>query len=114
MEKDYPCYRCDGRGKIQAYSHVMSGVCFKCGGSGRQKSKPARTVMWAVLGTNPQTGEEVHCYNVNAPTGKKAIDRARVTASGASESWKAEHSLEHAVAVPSAEYWTAERLEALE
>jgi hypothetical protein len=37
---NYPCSRCDGKGRLSGYYHVAGGVCFKCGGSGTQRSKP--------------------------------------------------------------------------
>lgn len=36
------CERCNGKGHIKAYGHVMDGVCFKCGGSGKQEAKKVR------------------------------------------------------------------------
>lgn len=38
-----PCTRCNGSGYIKAYSHVMGGVCFKCGGSGKQAAPRGRS-----------------------------------------------------------------------
>jgi DnaJ-class molecular chaperone len=29
------CGRCNGKGKLSAYSNVRGGVCFNCGGAGR-------------------------------------------------------------------------------
>ena len=31
----YTCGKCDGRGKIQAFSHYANGDCFDCGGTGK-------------------------------------------------------------------------------
>jgi hypothetical protein len=31
---EHPCPRCSGRGRIYYYSHIDSGICFRCGGSG--------------------------------------------------------------------------------
>lgn len=31
-----PCTRCGGTGYLSEYSHVEGGVCFSCGGTGRQ------------------------------------------------------------------------------
>lgn len=31
-----PCYKCDGAGRIDAFSHVLGGVCFACGGTGHK------------------------------------------------------------------------------
>ena len=46
--KTWPCSRCEGKGKIAAFGHVIGGVCFKCGGSGTQASRPLKTQSWAV------------------------------------------------------------------
>lgn len=32
----FPCYKCDGSGKILGFSHVAAGTCFACGGSGER------------------------------------------------------------------------------
>ena len=46
----YDCPKCEGHGKIGAYSHVMLGVCFKCGGSGKVASKPAaKSQKWVCI-----------------------------------------------------------------
>ena len=29
-----PCRRCNGRGSLPHYGHVLRGVCFRCNGSG--------------------------------------------------------------------------------
>jgi hypothetical protein len=36
------CRRCDGRGKVEKFSHIRGGQCFACGGSG--KTTPAHQV----------------------------------------------------------------------
>jgi DnaJ-class molecular chaperone len=38
----YTCPRCDGKGQISGYSHVMNGVCFKCSGAGKVNNKPRK------------------------------------------------------------------------
>ena len=35
--KNQTCTRCEGKGHISFYKHVLGGTCFKCGGSGTQK-----------------------------------------------------------------------------
>jgi RecJ-like exonuclease len=30
------CYKCDGHGKIEAFSHIANGDCFMCGGLGHK------------------------------------------------------------------------------
>jgi hypothetical protein len=39
-KKRYPCAKCDGKGTIRGFSHVLHGVCFRCGGTGTVASKP--------------------------------------------------------------------------
>ena len=34
-----PCGRCNGVGRLNAYGHVMNGVCFGCGGSGTKATR---------------------------------------------------------------------------
>lgn len=29
-----PCFKCNGKGKIEAYQHIDNGVCYQCRGSG--------------------------------------------------------------------------------
>lgn len=46
----FDCPKCEGHGKIGAYNHVMAGVCFKCGGSGKVASKPAaKSQKWVCI-----------------------------------------------------------------
>ncbi|HDS0928907.1 TPA: hypothetical protein QDZ23_006173 [Pseudomonas putida] len=57
-DKLYKCSRCDGAGKIWLFTAVLGGVCFQCGGSGKQKTKPKpRAVKWAVFGHSRETGK---------------------------------------------------------
>jgi len=111
--KTYPCSRCEGARYIRGFSHVVGGVCFRCGGTGKQKSKPATSTLWAILGRDPLTGEEKHAYNISAKTPSVALKKASVVFAGASAQFREENSLDGAVAVPSDEYWTPERLEKL-
>lgn len=104
--KTYPCSRCDGKGDIRAYGHVMGGVCFKCSGSGQQSSKPRTSIRWTVLSTNPTSGDRGDCYNIQAQTPVKAIARARVLYMRASDDFRAKHNLDDAIAVPADEYWS--------
>jgi hypothetical protein len=39
FEKGEPCWKCSGTGRIRGFSHVMGGVCFRCGGVGTPLSK---------------------------------------------------------------------------
>ena len=35
LEDAGTCYRCNGKGYINGYSHVAAGVCFRCKGNGK-------------------------------------------------------------------------------
>jgi RecJ-like exonuclease len=46
----FTCQKCEGHGKIGAYSHVMAGVCFKCNGTGKVSQKPsAKSQKWVCI-----------------------------------------------------------------
>lgn len=109
----FPCSRCAGKGTIQAFANVLGGVCFKCRGKGTQATRPAApSINWCVLGTDRITGEHVHAYNVRAKTAAQAIGKARRTYENASTEWRNQISLADPIALPFADWWTAERLEA--
>ena len=102
----YKCSRCNGTGRLSQFSNVLGGTCFKCLGSGKQASKPAaKSVTWAVLGTDRNTGLRVHAYNINAQTEAKAVAKARTTYQSASTEFKDTISLTDAIAVPAREFW---------
>lgn len=42
-EKTENCSRCEGKGHIAFYGHVLGGICFKCSGSGQQKVSRRRS-----------------------------------------------------------------------
>jgi hypothetical protein len=31
-----PCKKCCGNGRLDAYAHINSGICFRCGGTGNE------------------------------------------------------------------------------
>jgi hypothetical protein len=100
----FPCSRCAGTGRLSCFSNVLGGVCFKCNGKGTQPSKPAApSILWAVLGTDRNTGGRVRLYNIKAKNETAAIERARNTMAGASTAFKDQYTLEGAVAVRAAE-----------
>jgi hypothetical protein len=110
----YPCYRCSGIGTISAFGHVLGGVCFKCGGSGKQSSRPITSINWTVLDANSKP-----LYNVRAKNEKQAVQRAlaifaeaQTSTSAGSVEFVAEHDTTVLTAVPASEYWTEERREA--
>lgn len=74
----YPCTRCDGKGWIPGYGHVLGGVCFKCGGTGWQKRKPAApTRRWTVLATRTTDHhpDVVVCF-IRAKSERLALEKA--------------------------------------
>lgn len=87
-DKLYPCSRCDGEGRVKSFSHVLGGVCFKCGGSGKQKTKPRESVKWAVFGHCRKTGRAGIVYNVGAPNHDAAVKKARAKYERANAAWR--------------------------
>ncbi len=41
---DSPCTRCQGKGEIKGFAHVLAGVCFRCWGAGLEPEKPTPTI----------------------------------------------------------------------
>jgi len=37
----FNCIKCDGKGIIKAFSHVVGGTCFACNGTGKVEQKNA-------------------------------------------------------------------------
>jgi hypothetical protein len=95
----YPCSRCCGNGQISVYSNVLGGICFKCGGSGRQTRKPSPpTFQWAVFFLEISTGELAHAYNQTGRTEKAAIEKARAIYAKAPEAFRQRFDTEQATA----------------
>ena len=79
MTTVYACSRCGGTGRLAHHSNVLGGVCFKCQGTGKQRTKPgAPTPKWAVFGQHRTSGQWMRLHNVGAKTKAMAIDRAKV------------------------------------
>lgn len=34
-DQTFPCFKCNGKGRIRGFEHIAEGVCFQCSGSGR-------------------------------------------------------------------------------
>lgn len=99
MAKLYTCSRCGGSGRY-SFNLLHGTRCYGCGGTGKQKTKPAKpTPTWLVFGQKRSTGESVHLYNVRAKTEEGAIERARSTYAKASAAWKDTYSLAIARAI---------------
>jgi hypothetical protein len=80
----YPCTRCDGKGHLPHYANVLGGVCFKCGGSGQQKTKPsAPSRRWAVNAIRTTDHQECVVFFVRARTENEAIKKAIKQMNGA-------------------------------
>ena len=93
-----------GKGKIPAYSHVLGGVCFKCGGSGKQDTKPAKaSVKYLVLGIT-RNGPKSWGV-IGAKSAQEAIKSARkIHAWKGTEEFRRSLSLDRAVALPIQDY----------
>jgi len=83
----YPCSRCDGKGVVWGFSHVAGGICFKCGGTGKQTGKPNTSTYWTVhfpatvAEPTAFTGPDF-VYTKQAKTATEAIDKAKITFRG--------------------------------
>jgi DnaJ-class molecular chaperone len=42
MANSFECFKCGGKGKIEAFSHIENGDCFQCGGTGRLMTREQR------------------------------------------------------------------------
>ena len=74
----FDCPRCFGKGRINAFSHVIAGVCFKCNGVGTitQKSKPRVSKKFAI-GIVIKGGEELFpLFHINAANVTQAVSKA--------------------------------------
>lgn len=54
------CYKCDGTGRINAFSHYAKGVCFACGGQGASTVSPSSDKSLAAQ-AEIRTGKQVVC-----------------------------------------------------
>lgn len=99
-EATYPCTRCCGKGRIAVYGNVMNGVCFKCNGSGEQANKPGvKSVKFAVLLKNRETGAAERIYNIAAKSSAAAIRAAEDHYERASSMFRDQYTMVGAVAV---------------
>lgn len=79
----FPCQRCNGAGRIAHHSNVLSGVCFKCGGSGAQKSKPSSPQpRWQVSADEKTTGKHIVVFYLRAKSETAALAQAKMQLSG--------------------------------
>ena len=82
----YPCTRCQGKGRLAIYANVLGGVCFKCGGTGRQKTRPsAPSHRWSVNAIRTTDHQDCTVFYVRAKTEQEAIKKALATLSRARE-----------------------------
>lgn len=96
----YKCSRCRGNGRLNAFSHVIGGVCFKCGGTGTQATKPTESLpLFAVMFVNRATGAATRIYNLRARTSALAMKVAAARYEQASTAFRDEYSMAGAVAV---------------
>lgn len=81
----FECPKCMGKGRINAFAHIESGVCFKCQGKGfvEQKSAPKKQKQFKVsfLWTdkddcNYRNGDFCHCWTKGYQSENKANQAA--------------------------------------
>ena len=90
----YACSRCAGSGRMSQFSNVIGGECFRCRGTGKQYTKPAKpSPKWAVFGQHRETGAWLRLYNVVARSKPAAIAKAQTTYADASTDWKNTYTL---------------------
>lgn len=90
----YACSRCAGSGRMSQFSNVIGGECFRCRGTGKQYTKPAKpSPKWAVFGQHRETGAWLRLYNVVARSKPAAIAKAQSTYADASTDWKNTYTL---------------------
>ncbi|WP_235445366.1 DUF3489 domain-containing protein [Gulbenkiania mobilis] len=82
----YPCTRCEGKGRLPHYANVLGGVCFKCGGTGRQKTRPAApSRRWSVNAIRTTDHHDCVVFHVRAKTEREALNKASAALSRARE-----------------------------
>ncbi len=59
------CPKCCGAGRISHFAHIESGSCFRCGGTGKVVSRPAKAV------------KEVALPSVTAATLDRTLEQVR-------------------------------------
>ena len=107
----YACSRCAGSGRMSQFSNVVGGECFRCKGTGKQYTKPAKpSPKWAVFGQHQKTGEWLRLYNVVARSKPAAIAKAQAVWAEASTDWKNTYTLATARALKWAEMTSVEAL----
>ena len=75
------CGRCNGVGRINAYSHVYGGVCFGCGGSGTKLTRRGSTAWKVYVAAMTIEASELEVGMVVWDTGMDGKDRRRKIAS---------------------------------
>jgi len=65
---------------------VLGGVCFKCGGTGRQKTRPdAPSRRWSVNAIRTTDHHDCVVFHVRAKTEREALNKASAALSRARE-----------------------------
>jgi hypothetical protein len=60
MTNSFECFKCGGKGKIEAFSHIAAGDCFQCGGTGRLMTREQRAEHNRKLAANAQKRIDAH------------------------------------------------------
>lgn len=70
-EKNVPCSRCNGEGKLMEYEHINYGICFKCNGTGIEVKKMENNIK-NIYGTiNNKPNDLMDFKRNNDPSPKK-------------------------------------------
>lgn len=101
ITQTYACTRCDGKGRINGFGHVLGGVCFKCKGSGRQRTRPSGpSTTWRVMVIDRESASAVGIYNIKARTATDAVRKARRHYERASAEFRTRYDMDAAYAMP--------------
>ncbi len=96
----YACSRCTGSGRMSQFANVIGGECFRCQGTGKQFTKPAKpSPKWAVFGQHRETGEWLRLYNVVARSKPAAIAKAQAVWADGSHHFKDTYTMNGARAM---------------
>lgn len=84
MSDYYNCEKCLGKGHIQAFGHILGGVCFSCKGEGKIKKKknPSKSFRVSFLwddksDVNYMNGDFCACGIIKSKTEYEAIKKAK-------------------------------------
>jgi hypothetical protein len=75
-----PCWKCNGEGRIWCYGHVLSGICFRCNGTGKERTKTVKVYTAARLAKLNAAKAKRDEKKAAAEAKKQAAEQARINA----------------------------------